>query len=313
MRADARLGGHFVQGHVDATGTLRRDPAGSRVHVDDVRVSAATLAHLIRKGSIAVDGISLTDRLARRRSLRRADHSVHLEHTNLRRAAAGRPREPRMRRARQVRRARSALAARQELHCHDRARRSKPHVLPPPKRHAHREGSTRQAARSPRSKTPSPPSAPASMVIVVDDEDRENEGDLTMAAEKVTPELDQLHGDARSRAGLPGDDAGAARRARYPARWCSEQLVGTRDRVCASRSRRRSGRAPASPRPIARRRSRPRSMPATRAARPRAARPRVSAARARRRRAGARGADRGGRGSRAHRRAVLRPASSARS
>ena len=35
------------------------------------------------------------------------------------------------------------------------------------------------------------------MVVVVDDEDRENEGDLTIAAEKVTPERDQLHGPAR--------------------------------------------------------------------------------------------------------------------
>jgi 3,4-dihydroxy-2-butanone 4-phosphate synthase len=35
------------------------------------------------------------------------------------------------------------------------------------------------------------------MIIVVDDEDRENEGDLTIAAEKVTPEDDQLHGEVR--------------------------------------------------------------------------------------------------------------------
>ena len=32
------------------------------------------------------------------------------------------------------------------------------------------------------------------MVILVDDEDRENEGDLTMAADAVTPEGYQLHG-----------------------------------------------------------------------------------------------------------------------
>jgi len=32
------------------------------------------------------------------------------------------------------------------------------------------------------------------MIILVDDEDRENEGDLTMAAEKVTPELLARHG-----------------------------------------------------------------------------------------------------------------------
>ena len=56
------------------------------------------------------------------------------------------------------------------------------------------------------------------MVVVVDDEDRENEGDLTIAAEKVTPEIDQLHGHAWPRPGLPGDDARAARRAGDSAR-----------------------------------------------------------------------------------------------
>jgi riboflavin synthase len=60
LRAESRLGGHFVQGHVDGTGTI-----------DDIRVEEdarwltiafpATLApYFIRKGSIAVDGISLT-------------------------------------------------------------------------------------------------------------------------------------------------------------------------------------------------------------------------------------------------------------
>ncbi len=44
------------------------------------------------------------------------------------------------------------------------------------------------ARRSRQSKTPSPPSVPARSIIVVDDEERENEGDLTMAASKVTPE-----------------------------------------------------------------------------------------------------------------------------
>ena len=37
-------------------------------------------------------------------------------------------------------------------------------------------------------------------VIIVDDEDRENEGDLTIAAEFVTPEDDQLHGHATAAA-----------------------------------------------------------------------------------------------------------------
>ncbi len=49
-----------------------------------------------------------------------------------------------------------------------------------------------------------------------------------MAASKVTPEADQLHGQARPRAGVPGDDAGAARRARDPAR-SGRQLLAARD------------------------------------------------------------------------------------
>ena len=41
---------------------------------------------------------------------------------------------------------------------------------------------------SPPSRTRSPPSAAGEIVVVVDDEDRENEGDLIMAAESATPE-----------------------------------------------------------------------------------------------------------------------------
>ena len=46
-----------------------------------------------------------------------------------------------------------------------------------------------QPCRSARSPKPSRTSGPGRMVVVVDDEDRENEGDLTIAAEKVTPEV----------------------------------------------------------------------------------------------------------------------------
>ena len=60
LRADSRLGGHFVLGHVDAVGriaTLRSDGDCFWLEVD----VPATLAPLmISKGSVAVDGISLT-------------------------------------------------------------------------------------------------------------------------------------------------------------------------------------------------------------------------------------------------------------
>src|SRR4051812_539160 len=60
LRADSRLGGHFVQGHVDGIGTvdeLRRD--GDSYWLTVV-YAPALAAFIVRKGSIAVDGISLT-------------------------------------------------------------------------------------------------------------------------------------------------------------------------------------------------------------------------------------------------------------
>lgn len=60
MRADARLGGHFVLGHIDATGTVDEIRAEGESYWLTVKYPSAMAALLVRKGSIAVDGISLT-------------------------------------------------------------------------------------------------------------------------------------------------------------------------------------------------------------------------------------------------------------
>jgi|YNPNPStandDraft_1061719.scaffolds.fasta_scaffold38645_2 riboflavin synthase len=60
LRLDGRLGGHLVQGHVDGVGTIQeRIPRGSTVFW---RIAAPpeVLRYVVPKGSIAVDGISLT-------------------------------------------------------------------------------------------------------------------------------------------------------------------------------------------------------------------------------------------------------------
>jgi riboflavin synthase len=60
LRFDGRLGGHLVQGHVDGTATIvSRSPAE---HWDVVRIAVpASLArYIVEKGSVAVDGVSLT-------------------------------------------------------------------------------------------------------------------------------------------------------------------------------------------------------------------------------------------------------------
>ena len=60
LRAGDRMGGHVVQGHVDGTGEVdsMRDEGNARV----VRIAAAPglLRYVVEKGSIAVDGVSLT-------------------------------------------------------------------------------------------------------------------------------------------------------------------------------------------------------------------------------------------------------------
>lgn len=60
LRAGDRLGGHFVQGHVDGVGTVaaRRD-RGANLELD-VRAPAELGRYFVDKGSVAVDGVSLT-------------------------------------------------------------------------------------------------------------------------------------------------------------------------------------------------------------------------------------------------------------
>jgi riboflavin synthase len=60
MRADSRFGGHIVQGHVDGTGTIEQMREDGEAHWMTVGFPSELAPLLIRKGSIAVDGVSLT-------------------------------------------------------------------------------------------------------------------------------------------------------------------------------------------------------------------------------------------------------------
>ncbi|HEY0775356.1 MAG TPA: riboflavin synthase, partial [Nocardioidaceae bacterium] len=55
-----RLGGHIVQGHVDGTGQVRRRTPSEHWEVVEVSLPAAIARYLVPKGSVTVDGISLT-------------------------------------------------------------------------------------------------------------------------------------------------------------------------------------------------------------------------------------------------------------
>jgi riboflavin synthase len=60
MRADSRFGGHFVQGHVDGIGTVREVREDGDAHWVKVAFSSVLTAYFVPKGSVAVDGVSLT-------------------------------------------------------------------------------------------------------------------------------------------------------------------------------------------------------------------------------------------------------------
>ena len=60
LQVGARLGGHFVQGHIDALGIVAAiDQEGEWVHIT-FRVPPALTRQMVEKGSITVDGVSLT-------------------------------------------------------------------------------------------------------------------------------------------------------------------------------------------------------------------------------------------------------------
>jgi riboflavin synthase len=58
--ATGRLGGHVVQGHVDGTGTVLGRTPGDRWELVRVALPAELARYVVEKGSIAVDGVSLT-------------------------------------------------------------------------------------------------------------------------------------------------------------------------------------------------------------------------------------------------------------
>ncbi len=60
LRADGRVGGHFVLGHVDGVGEVVRFAPDGDCYWLDVDVPVDLLPAIVSKGSIAIDGISLT-------------------------------------------------------------------------------------------------------------------------------------------------------------------------------------------------------------------------------------------------------------
>ena len=60
LQLDHRLGGHLVQGHVDALAVVKKIQKQGAAHILEIRIPTELQKYIIEKGSIAIDGISLT-------------------------------------------------------------------------------------------------------------------------------------------------------------------------------------------------------------------------------------------------------------
>ena len=70
LRAGGELGGHFVTGHVDGLGKITKWQRAGRDHLLDIAAPPEAMRYVIHKGSIAVDGISLTVAAVKKNSFR---------------------------------------------------------------------------------------------------------------------------------------------------------------------------------------------------------------------------------------------------
>jgi riboflavin synthase len=70
LRAEGELGGHFVTGHVDGLGKIIKWERVGRDHMLDIAAPPEVMRYMIRKGSVALDGISLTVAALKTRSFR---------------------------------------------------------------------------------------------------------------------------------------------------------------------------------------------------------------------------------------------------
>jgi len=83
LKVDARLGGHFVLGHVDGVGQIRQVHQEAEFNLVTVGYDSTLAPYIVPKGSITVDGISLTVA-----GLREEEFDVQIvpftwQHTNL--------------------------------------------------------------------------------------------------------------------------------------------------------------------------------------------------------------------------------------
>ena len=176
LRAGEPLGGHFVQGHVDGVARVARSSRRATARASRSSCRTSCCRYCVEKGSIAVDGVCLTIAALDDARVRDRARPAHARPDDARPPRAGR---------RGQRRGRLLAKYVERL-----LRGPRPAGLTPlPLARARRDRRSRwRRRRSRRSRRRSRTSASGKFVVVVDAADRENEGDLTIAAQFATPE-----------------------------------------------------------------------------------------------------------------------------
>ncbi len=78
----SRMGGHIVQGHVDGTGEIKKISRGTDSTIFEILIPEQCVPYCARKGSIAIDGISLTIAAIRGRTITAVVIPLTLAHTH---------------------------------------------------------------------------------------------------------------------------------------------------------------------------------------------------------------------------------------
>jgi riboflavin synthase len=60
LKADGRFGGHMVLGHIDGTGRILKNHLKGNTMIFQISSSEELMKHIVSKGSVAIDGVSLT-------------------------------------------------------------------------------------------------------------------------------------------------------------------------------------------------------------------------------------------------------------
>ena len=193
MELGPELGGHLVQGHIDGTGIITSIVPQNGATLINFIAPAEIMRYLVEKAYIAVEGISLTITALEADSFQVSVVDFTRTHTNLQYHKVGDS----------VNLEVDIMAKYAERFVQAQKSRISTEFL---REHGFRGFAFLRGGKTNMALATIPEAIAeikaGKFIIIVDNEDRENEGDLAIAAEKVTPDIINFYGEVRPRLDL---------------------------------------------------------------------------------------------------------------